>query len=267
MRVLVGLALIIAVLLTGCSAVPLGPADRVRGALVATRLAGTAQVALTSRTAVLGQGVDVSGTGAFDLADQSAELTLKVPMLGGDIRALIANGTVFAQLPDAFALFVPGAKQWVSLNIDRLAQQQFGTSLAQLGIGPNGDPFAQLGYLQAIRDAREIGPENIAGARTTRYAATIDLGQTPAAKDPATKPAVDRLVAQTGTGLLPVDVWIDEQGRFRQVVQTLRAPPQPGVPPTDQTTTVTFTSFGGPKPAPPPPPTDVTDLSTLLPAG
>ena len=270
-RVRVGLIVVIlaaAAALSGCSSIPASPTDRIRGALVATRLAGVAQVDLASRTSVLGQNVDVTGHGAFDLSDQSADLTLHIPMLGGEVRTLIANGTVYAQLPSAFAAFVPNARSWVSVNVDRLTEQQFGTSLAQLGIGPSGDPLAQIGYLEAIKDAREVGPEQIGGTATTHYTATIDLTATPAAKDPATKPAVDRLIAQTGTQTLPVEVWIDGNGRFRQVVQNIKAAPRQGdVPSADQTTTVTFTSFGGPKPAPPPAPDQVTDLSSLLPAG
>jgi hypothetical protein len=260
-------------LLAGCSALPLSPADHIRAALVATRVAGTAGVTVSSRTAVLGQNVDLNGTGVLDLAHQTADLTVQVPVLGGPVRTLIANGILYAQVPAGFALFVPGAKPWVSINLDRLTQQQFGASLTQLGLGGSSNPLTQLGYLQGIQDAREIGPEPVGGTPTTHYAATIDLERTPAAQDPATRPAVQRLESQLGSPSLPVDVWIDDSGRLRQVAQTLQAAPAAGTPAasdpthTSQTTTITVTGFGVPGPMSPPPPDQVTDLAQLLPTG
>lgn len=274
-RVLTGLMALVALagLVAGCSAVPVSPANHVRGALVATRLAGPARVTLSSRTTVLGQSVEIGGNGTVDIASQTADLNLQIPMLGGAVHTVLAGGLLYAQLPSAFALFVPGARSWVSINADRLAQQQLGTSLTQLGIGPSKNPVAQLGYLQGVRDdAREVGPEQIDGTSTTHYAATIDLERTPAATDPASRPAVQRLEAELGTSALPVDVWIDEQGRFRRVTQTLQAVPNSqkpttGTPPTSQTIMVTFDAFGVPAPMPPPPPDQVTDISQLLPTG
>jgi len=89
-----------------------------------------------------------------------------------------------------------------------------GGPLPQLAGTPT-DPLQQVAALQGVTEARLVGPEPVDGTPTTHYAATVDLLATPAAADPAQRPAIDRLVAQIGTNRLPTDCWVDEQGLLR----------------------------------------------------
>jgi hypothetical protein len=248
----------------GCSLVGSSPAAQVRQAFVTTVAAGPARVALDARTAVAGQDVGVTGEGVIDVRGQAADLNLQVPTLG-PLHTVVVGGTAYAQLPSMFALFT-GGKQWASVSLDQLSRLQFGTALSQLGTTSN--PFEQLRYLDGVRDdAREVGKEPIEGRETTRYAASIDLDRTPAAQDPATRPAVDRLRALIGSATLPVEVWVDDDGYLRRFRQTITAGAGGGAPATTSTTTVTFREFGVDARIAPPPPDQVTDLSRLLPAG
>lgn len=248
----------------GCSLVGSSPAAQVRQAFVTTVAAGPARIALDARTAVAGQDVGVTGDGVVDVRGQKADLNLQVPTLG-PLHTVIVGGTAYAQLPSMFALFT-GGKQWASVSLDQLSRLQFGTALSQLGTTSN--PFEQLRYLDGVKDdAREVGKEPIEGRETTRYAAAIDLDRTPAAQDPATRPAVDRLRALIGSATLPVEVWVDDDGYLRQFRQTVAVGAGGGAPATTSTTTVTFREFGVDAPIAPPPPDQVTDLSRLLPAG
>lgn len=252
-------------LLAGCSLVGSSPAAQVRQAFVTTVTAGPARVGVDVRTSVAGQDVAVTGDGVVDVRAQAADLTLALPTIG-QLHTVILGGTAYAQLPPMFAMFVPGGKQWASVNLDQLSRLQFGTALSALG--STGNPFELLRYLDGVRDdAREVGREPIEGVETTRYAAAIDLDATPAAQDPATRPAVDRLRAVLGTAVLPVEVWVDEDGYLRQVRQTVAAASTGGGPATQSATTVTFREFGVDTQIAPPPPAQVTDLSALLPTG
>ena len=266
------LAVVLLVLLTACgagatSAAPPPPASNgevVRRAVAASRDAGPAAVTVLNRTSSGGQDVDVTGDGVLDLGARTADVGVDLPSLGGRVRVLFVGGVLYAALPPQIAGLVGGGRPWVSVNVDRLAQAQLGAPLSQLGVSPT-NPADQLAWLQAVRDdARLVGPEAIDGTPTTHYAAVVDLDRVPAAQDPAQRPAIDRLKTRLGTAMLPVDVWIDPQGRLRRVSQTVTSPPRPGIPPTGATTTVTFTRFGAPPVAPAPPPEQVSDLSGLL---
>jgi hypothetical protein len=247
------------------------PAEIVREAVVATAAAGPSHATVAGQTAVGGQVIPLDGTGVVDPAHSTADLTLQVPSLG-PVRVVFSGGTLAAQLPPAAAGVigaVSGGKQWVSVDVDRLAQSGYGAPLGAFGVGTTGNPAQQLGYLRAISDTtRVVGPEPIDGVPTTHYAGAVDLDKVPAADDPATKPAVDRLKAQIGSSLLPVDVWVDGGGKLKRVGQTVTVPATPGAPaaaPTTSTTTLTLSDVGHAPAVVPPPADQVTDVSSLLP--
>ena len=247
------------------------PAEIVREAVVATAAAGPSHAAVAGQTAVMGQAIPLNGTGVVDLRRQAADLTLQVPSLGA-VRVVFTGGILDAQLPPAAAGVIgaiSGGKSWVSVDVNRLAQSGYGAPLGALGVGTTDNPAQQLGYLEAISDTtREVGPEQIDGVDTTHYAGAVDLDKVPAADDPSTKPAVDRLKAQLGSSLLPVDVWVDGDGKLRRVGQTVTVKPTQGEPagsPASTTTTITFSDVGSAPAVVPPPADQVTDLSSLLP--
>jgi hypothetical protein len=244
------------------------PAEIVREAVVATAAAGPSHAAVSGQTAVAGQVIPLDGTGVIDPAHSTADLTLQVPSLG-PVRVVFSGGTLAAQLPPAAAGVigaVSGGKQWVSVDVNRLAQSGYGAPLGALGVGTTGNPAQQLGYLRAISDTtRVVGPEPVDGVPTTHYAGAVDLDKVPGADDPATKPAVDRLKAQIGSPLLPVDVWVDGGGKLKRVGQTVTVPATPGAAPTTSTTTLTLSDVGHAPAVVPPPADQVTDVSSLLP--
>ncbi|MCD2192341.1 hypothetical protein LQ327_02880 [Actinomycetospora endophytica] len=247
------------------------PAEIVREAVVSTAAAGPSHATVAGQTAVMGQAIPLNGSGVVDVLHQAADMTLQVPSLGA-VRVVFSGGTLDAQLPPAAAGVIgaiSGGKSWVSVDVNRLAQSGYGAPLGALGVGTTDNPAQQLGYLKAISDTtREVGPEQIDGVDTTHYAGAVDLDKVPGADDPSTKPAVDRLKAQLGSSLLPVDVWVDGGGKLRRVGQTVTVKPQPGAAaasPTTSTTTITFSDVGSAPAVVPPPADQVTDVSSLLP--
>jgi hypothetical protein len=244
------------------------PAQIVREAVVATAAAGPSHAAVAGQTAVAGQVIPLDGTGVVDPGHQAADLTLQVPSLG-PVRVVFSGGTLAAQLPPAAAGVigaVSGGRQWVSVDVNRLAQSGYGAPLGAFGVGTTGNPAQQLGYLRAISDTtRVVGPEPVDGVATTHYAGAVDLDRVPAADDPATRPAVDRLKAQLGSPLLPVDVWVDGGGKLKRVGQTVTVPATPGGAPTTSTTTLTLSDVGSAPAVVPPAPDQVADVSSLLP--
>jgi hypothetical protein len=265
----------LAALLAGCAqtgpTVGRPPAEIVREAVVATAAAGPSHAVVTGQTAVAGQAIPLNGAGVVDPAHQAADLTLQVPSLGA-VRVVFSGGTLEAQLPPAAAGVIgalSGGKQWVSVEVNRLAQSGYGAPLGALGVGTTANPADQLGYLRAISDTtRLVGPEQIDGVATTHYAGAVDLDTVPGASDPATKPGIDRLKSQLGSNLLPVDVWVDGGGKLKRVGQTVTVKATPEAPagtPTTTTTTLTFSDVGSAPAVVPPPADQVADISALLP--
>jgi len=264
------LALVLAVVLgplAACAGAPPDPLTAVRAAVAQTYGEGTARLAFTSSTGPPGTpGTPVTGAGVVDLVAGNADTTVEVPLLGGGTRVLLAAGTLYAQVPPTLTALVPGGRPWVSVALDRLTARTLGGSLAQLGGTPT-DPLAQVDALRGVVEARAVGSEPVDGTPTTHYATVVDLLATPAAADPARRPAVDRSVAEIGSNRLPVDVWVDDQGLLRRTAQTVTAPDRPGRPATSTTVTLTLTEHGLPVTVTPPPADQVTDLAALLPAG
>ncbi|MDL5155714.1 hypothetical protein [Actinomycetospora termitidis] len=267
------LPVLLLAVLAGCgTGLPVSPVTTVRAAIVATAAAGPSRVTVAGETAAAGQRIPLQGSGVLDPAGQAADLDLQVPSLG-DVRVVFSGGRLDAQLPPAAAGLIgmlAGGKQWVSVDVERLARSSYGASLGALGVGTSQNPARQLAYLGALRDdVREVGPEPVDGKPATHYAGVVDLDRVPGAQDPATRPALDRLKAQLGTSTLPVDLWLTPDGTLAKVAQTVTVPPQPGAPtgPTSATTSLTFTQVGGAPAVVPPPAEEVADLSALLPAG
>ncbi|PVZ03906.1 hypothetical protein [Actinomycetospora cinnamomea] len=264
------LALVLAAVLgplTACAGAPPDPLTAVRAAVAQTYGEGTARLAFTSSTGPPGDpGTPVTGHGVADLVAGTADATVEIPLLGGGTRVLLVGGTLYAQVPPTLAALVPGGAPWVSVPLDRLTARAVGGPLALFG-GTPIDPLGQIDQLRGVTEARVVGPEPVDGTPATHYAAVVDLLTTPAAGDPARRPAVDRLIEEIGTRRLPVDVWVDDRGLLRRVAQTVTAPERPGRPATATTTTVTLTEHGLPVTVTPPPADQVTDVGVLLPAG
>ena len=264
------LALVLAVVLgplTACAGAPPDPVAAVRGAVDRTYGEGTARVSFSSTTGPPGTpGTPVTGDGVVDLVGGGADTTVQVPLLGGGTRVLLVGGVLYAQVPPTLALLVPGGRPWASVALDRLTTGAVAGSLAQFGGTPT-DPLQQIEALRGVVEARAVGPEPVDGTPTTHYAGIVDLLATPAAADPARRPAVDRQIAEIGTNRVPVDVWVDDRELLRRTVQTVTAPDRPGRPATATTVTVTLAEHGLPVAVTAPPADQVTDLGALLPTG
>ncbi|HLH27414.1 MAG TPA: hypothetical protein VKW77_00785, partial [Acidimicrobiales bacterium] len=62
-----------------------------------------------------------------------------------------------------------------------------------------------------------VGTATLHGTPTTAYAADVDLGAYVARVDPDAAPSIQALERQIGASKLPVVVWVDGQGRLRQL--------------------------------------------------
>lgn len=196
-----------------------------RAAYSQTVDAKTAKVALTesvTHTSALPLQVTISGQGSVDFGTGNGALTFSSPQ-GGDFSALFVSPELYLQLPAADAAQLPAGKTWISINLNSVTEAKLGASLAQLS-NSSQESTQLLSYLQSVSASgiTTVGPAAIKGVATMEYKATVDLTKVADQKSPAEQAAIKSLEAQLNATMMPVQVWLDAQGRVRQVSNQLQ---------------------------------------------
>lgn len=225
----------------------------VRAAYDRTAEEDTARVTLRVRTAAGGTSVTADGHGTVDLDDGDSVMT--VTAQGRRIEQRIVDRVLYQKVPDGQA---PGGKPWIRIDLGKAAAQQ-GADDRSLS-----DPARSAAFAKAItdEDVTRKGTDTIDGVETTHYRVAVDVAKLPDGR------ALRQQVGST----LPMDVWLDEEGRLRrqQLDVTLKTPvpadgSAAGASPAPQRMTVRtvmeFTDFGTELEAEAPPAGQVADMT------
>ncbi|MFF9809685.1 hypothetical protein ACF1G5_31955 [Streptomyces coeruleorubidus] len=226
----------------------------VRSAYDRTAEEDTARVKLRVQTSAQGASESASGQGAVDLDDGDSVMTLTVQ--GQRIEQRVVDQVLYQKMPKGQA---PGGRPWIKIDLGKVS--------AQRGAGDRSmsDPAQSAAYAKAIndKDVTKKGTATIDGVETTHYRVSVDVAELPNG---------DALRQQVGPAL-PMDVWLDEEGRMRrqQVDMTLKSAPgstqrsSTDASPSPQRVTVRtvmdFTDFGTEVEADAPPAGQVTDMT------
>lgn len=206
----------------------------------------------------------IDGEGVVDFAERTSQLTLDVPQAGKlEVRQI--DDVIYTKLPEAFVA-QSGGKAW--LKIDGATAAENGLSEF---VGGGNDPAQSLEYLRGVTgDVTEVGTETVRGEETTRYEATVDLRKAAGAVPEDKRAAFEKAIEQLGASSVPVEVWVDGEGRTRRVVTTVPTPAGAGagVSPAPSGTgevrvTVEFFDFGVETDVQAPPAAEVGDLAEL----
>jgi hypothetical protein len=219
-RTVVPVLVAAAVLLTGCDqtkwidevSAPATPTDA--AGLAAFLLDGTASI----RSAHLELEVDaagnkITGTGDETLSDGRADafdLTETIPGVG-DIRVLMTEGQTYVQLP---AGLNPSDKPWLLISAESTnpVVQQLATSLQSVTESSSLDQYTAFTQAATVR---LVGSEQVDGVDATHYALVVDVP-----KLPNDTPGRSDLLS-AGLLKLPVELWVDAQGRPVKVTEEL----------------------------------------------
>ncbi|WP_329458200.1 hypothetical protein [Streptomyces sp. NBC_01497] len=168
---------------------------------------------LTMSTMVGGVGgngsMTLHGSGVIDLANGGSQVTMNI----GDqqIEERTLDGMLYEKLPATTSRqLLPAGKTWLKLDLKKVAGALGGSSGATAGMT---DPAAPFTYVKGLSgtDVTKVGTETVNGTRTTHYRASVDVGKlTPG------NTAESRQLRQQLGDRLPVDLWLDDQGRIRQ---------------------------------------------------
>lgn len=247
--------------------------NAVATAYTTTLGAKTAKVTLSesvqsSSTAGSNESVNVNGTGFVDFANRSFELQVNAPS-GGTEEILETGGIAYIQVPPAARSQVPGNKPWISIDLNKVAENKLGKSYAQVASLDSDSPDGLLANLDAVSDQiQTVGPSTVNGVPTTEYRATVDLNKEAArvgAKDGSkAASSITREEQVLGTHTLPVTVWVDGKGMVNQIKTQVPVPAASTGAPAGSgtaTVTVTFSDFGTSVPVSPPPASQVADVT------
>jgi hypothetical protein len=240
-----------------------GALDPVANAADATAQAGSAEVGIAGTVSAAGQTIPISGSGTIDMRSNSGRLSLSttVPGTGAvTIEEIMSGTTFYIKMPQG-AGSLPGGKKWMKIDLQAFGKTKgidFGKAL-QAG---NNNPADLLRFLKAVGNSHVVGPEDIHGAPTTHYAASIDLAKAAdRIGDKQTADALKALYASSGATTMPIDVWIDRVGRVRR--EHFSFSMSAGASPGSMDMTLEFIRFGVPVDSTPPPGDHVLDVTAL----
>jgi hypothetical protein len=167
---------------------------------------------LTLQVTAAGQTIDGQGDETLSGGTlQDLDLTETVPP-AGQIRIVMAAGKTYVQLP---AQLNQSGKPWVlvSTTSSNPVVAQLATTLQQTQQSASLDQYTA--FTRAASGLQVVGPEQVAGADATRYRLTVDVTRLP-----DTLPGREALLT-AGLMSLPVDLWVDDQGRPVKVTENL----------------------------------------------
>jgi hypothetical protein len=227
----------------------------------------------------------ITASGYVDARDRTGEMTMDLSQIpggsallggGGALRMIFQYPTIYMDMP-FLAGRLPEGKTWMKLDVTKAAQAA-GIDASQLSSIDEADPSQFLSYLRASSGGVvTVGSEAVDGVSATHYRAAIQLSRIlerlPGDQQAAAHAALEKLGA---AGSIPVDVWVDAQGRVRREQLAIGAAgttlggtvgtagAAAGV---SGTITVDYQSYGAIPPIVAPPANQVFDASAMIAAG
>jgi hypothetical protein len=205
--------------------------------------------------------------------DSKAQASSVEMDMGSYMKAIMgaAGGGSTAKLPPAFndpanfkiKVIQQGSKMWMSFPLLSmmggsastkpwigLDAKELGIDARQLAASQGADPMAGLDVLQGFsQNATVVGTEDVKGTKTTHYKGTAEFAAL--SKNLPAKQAADAKKLFGAKSSMPVDVWLDDQGRARRMDLSFSTN-QSGVSMT-MNTQYYFMKFGEPVTITPPP--------------
>jgi hypothetical protein len=110
-----------------------------------------------------------------------------------------------------------GGKHWVKADFGDQAGIAAYTGLGNVVQTQAADPTAVLAYLRGAGPATVVGPEPVGGVATTHYRATVDVARALRLSPAPGHPALVQMLYLLNVPTVPMEVWIDHEGRARRV--------------------------------------------------
>jgi hypothetical protein len=138
------------------------------------------------------------------------------------------GSVAYVQVPSSLQALL-GGKPWVKADATT-AEGLAGQVLGVPGLGTGLDFTGLLEWLRGVSgQVTVVGTDTIHGAVATHYHADVDLAKAAASAPSGSRAKLEQAALAAGQ-TIPVEVWIDNQGRLRQLKASfdpskLQAPP------------------------------------------
>lgn len=205
----------------------------------------------------------IEAEGLIDYETGHGILTMDMGALGipgapaGDAEMRMLGSVVYMKLPGNEL----GNRPWIKFDLEAMGEG--GAPVPGLNPASN-DPRGVLDALRGVSGAvEENGEESIRGVTTTHYRATVDLEK---AQDEVPKERRDDFAAfseQLGIEELPIDVWVDEEGRARRFAYEVKTPAAGSTPASEVELVIELYDFGVEVEVEAPPESEVTDYGEV----
>jgi hypothetical protein len=269
------LLLTVGLVLGACGSPGAGSGDPlgiITAAATKTAAAGTSQVEMTMEMHLMGQTVNMVGTGENDLDAQRSHMTMTMesdspafPAMG-DIEVVSDGTKVYMKYPMGF----PGApsgsesKPWVMLDAS-----EAGGAFGGMGQPGSGDPTQYLEFLKGVSGGIEtVGDEEVRGVTTTHYRAMMDfekvLDQASGDRKEEMDAFLEQLRSQVGKTEMPIDIWIGADGLMRRMAMDFSTDGGAGDVSMQMKMTIEMFDFGEPVDIQIPPASEVTKVDNFM---
>ncbi|MEU6406564.1 hypothetical protein [Streptomyces sp. NPDC046985] len=218
--------------------------------------ANSARMTVTTEALTEGNRIQASGSGVIDLHDGASQMTLTSQ--GNAIEQRVVDGILYEK-PSAGSgrSGLLDGKSWMKIDLGRLARSGGGSRAS--------DPAETLQYVKEVlaRNASRVGQETVDGTAVTHYRVSVPV----TALAGGHGGSAEELKRQLGVSSLPVDLWLDGDGRLRQERVRLVLHPLRQRTPQKQDTEVTSTTllklsdFGAAVNVTPPSAADTVDIT------
>lgn len=210
--------LFVALGVTACGADPLGESGDmtliVANAADRTKAADTAKMEMVLK-AVGDTTESITFNGEIDFARGAASMTLEIA--DDKVVTVFDRRAMYQRIPNAD---LPEGKEWVRFDFAELDRRAGGSGdLGGFSAGQQ-DPTATLEQLRDAGDVTKVGHDAVRGTQTTHYRASFDLNAAAAGGGLEALQA-RKMIDQLHLSTIPLDVWIDPEGRVWRISQEI----------------------------------------------
>ncbi|MFI8234771.1 hypothetical protein ACIGDI_38845 [Streptomyces sp. NPDC085900] len=180
------------------------PARVVQATNAKTTQAKTARITLATTVSAGSDNETITGSGVLDLRNGTSRMRM-----GQGSRQLEQRvvDRVLYEKPPATGGQLPKGKSWMKVDLRRLDTSRSGGGAAM------SDPADSFAFTKSLseKEVRKLGEETVNGVSTTHYRVGLDLSKL--AKGDS---AQERRLRERLGDSVPVDLWIDKDGRTRR---------------------------------------------------
>ena len=215
--------------------------------------------ATTDSTAAPEQAFELKAEGLINYETGHGVMTMDMGSLGipgapaGDAEMRMLGSVVYMKLPGNEL----GNRPWIKFDLEAMGES--GAPVPGLNPASN-DPRGVLDALRGVSgDVEEVGAEEVRNVETTHYRANVDLDKAQDAVPEARKEDFAAFAEQLGIDTLPIDVWVDEEGRARRFAYDVETPASGQAPASQVELVIDLYDFGVEVDVKAPPESEVTD--------